>query len=182
VARSIIKEVEQEYGEPFWDVVAAYAADGNSMTMTAKILGYKDGSTLWYLLRYHKKDIQFPKMGYCNAVQNPDPMTTADKQRISDVKRSQNRSAAGEYERKTGESAEAAIKRMAPFSTVIDTARAIGWKNASCMRAWMKIRGIEAEFKKYNPIPPRTKSGWADINLGGRKKHESKHHAAQSTL
>jgi transposase-like protein len=182
VARSVIKEVEQEYGEPFWDVVAAYAADGNSMTMTARILGYVDGSTLWYLLRHHKKDIQFPKMGYCNAVQNPDPMTTADKQRISDVKRSQNRSAAGEYERETGESAETAIRRLAPNNTVVDTARAIGWSAASSMRAWMKIRGIEVEFKKYNPIPPRTKAGWAELNLGGRKPQQPKPSAVQNIL
>lgn len=182
MARSVIKEVEQEYGEPFWDVVAAYAADGNSMQMTAKILGYTNGSSLWYLINHHQVDIQFPKMGYCNAVQNPDPMTIADKQRISDVKRSQNRSAAGEYERKTGESAETAIRRIAPHNTVVDTARAIGWSAASSMRAWMKIRGIEVEFKKYNPIPPRTKSGWAELNLGYRKKRESACHASQNTL
>ena len=164
MARSVIKQVEQEYGEPFWDVVAAYAADGNSMTMTAKILGYRDGSTLWYLIRHHKKEIKFPEPGYCNAVQNPDPMTAQDKKKISDIKRSQNISAAGDYERRTGESAESAIRRLAGTNTVAGTARAIGWKNASCMRAWMKIRGIEVEFGKYNPVPPR-RNGWGAINL-----------------
>jgi hypothetical protein len=182
VARSVIKEVEQEYGQPFWDVVAEYAADGNSITMTAKILGYRDGSTLLYLRNRYRPDIKFPPIGQCNAMQNPDPMREADKQKISDVKRSHNRSAAGEYERRTGESAEVAIRRMAPNKTVIDTAKAIGWNNAACMRAWMKIRGIEVEFKKYNPVPPRTRSGWADINLGYRKQHESACHAAQNTL
>jgi len=164
VARSVISEVEQEYGEPFWDVVRAYAADGNSMQMTAKILGYTNGSSLWYLIKHHKKDIEFPKMGYCNAVQNPDPMREEDKQKISDIKRSHNLSAAGDYERRTGESAEAAIRRLAGTNTVAGTARAIGWKNASCMRAWMKIRGIEVEFGKYNPVPPR-RNGWGTINL-----------------
>lgn len=164
MAKSVIKQVEQEYGEPFWDVVAAYAADGNSMTMTAKILGYRDGSTLWYLIRHHKKEIKFPEPGYCNAVQNPDPMTAQDKKKISDIKRSHNLSAAGDYERATGESAEAAIRRLAGSNTVIDTARAIGWKSASSMRAWMKIRGIEVEFYKYKPNPPR-RNGWGAISL-----------------
>lgn len=182
MARSVIKEVEQEYGQSFWDVVAEYAADGNSITMTAKILGYRDGSTLLYLLNRYRPDIKFPKLGQCNAMQNPDPMREEDKQRISDIKRSHNLSAAGDYERNTGESAEVAIRRLAPSNTVIDTARAIGWKTASSMRAWMKIRGVEVEFKKYNPIPPRTRSGWADINLGYRKPHESTHHAAPNTL
>ena len=164
MARSVISEVEQEYGEPFWDVVRAYAADGNWMQMTAKILGYTNGSSLWYLIKHHKKDIEFPKMGYCNAVQNPDPMREEDKQKISDIKRSHNLSAAGDYERRTGESAESAIRRLAGTNTVAATARAIGWKNASCMRAWMKIRGIEVDFGKYNPVPPR-RNGWGSISL-----------------
>lgn len=182
MARSVIAEVEQEYGQPFWDVVRAYAADGNSMQMTAKILGYTNGSSLWYLINHHKIDIEFPKMGYCNAVQNPDPMREEDKKKISDIKRSHNLSAAGDYERRTGESAESAIRRLALSNTVAGTARAIGWNSASCMRAWMKIRGIDIVFKSYKPTPPRTRSGWADINFGGWKKARAKSPASRESV
>ena len=180
MARSVISEVEQEYGQPFWDVVADYAADGNSMQMTAKILGYKNGSALWYLIHKHKKDIKFPKMGYCNAVQNPDPMPESTRLLISKGKIESDFSAGGKYERRTGEPAIDAIRRMAPTHTITEVARFIGWNNVTCMRAWMKLRGYEAAFKQVKPVPPKH-NPWIAIDLS-RKPHESKHHAAQSTL
>lgn len=164
MARSVVSEVEEEYGQPFWDVVAAYAADGNSMAMTARILGYKDGSALWYLIKHHKKEIAFPKMGYCNAVQNPDPMADSVKRSISQAKIKKDISAAGKYLRATGESAEQAISRMCATHTATEVANHIGWNNVTCMRAWMKLRGLSAEFKKVKPIPPR-RNGWGSINL-----------------
>lgn len=177
---SVMKAVEAEYGQPFWDVVADYAADGNSMTMTAKILGYRDGSTLWYLIRKYDKQINFPKMGYCNAVQNPGPMPKTSREMISKVKIDADLSAGGKYERRTGEPAIDAIRRMATTHTITEVATFIGWNNVTCMRAWMKIRGFSAEFKVVKPVPPR-RNGWGSIELS-RKPHAPKHHAAQSTL
>lgn len=180
MARSVIAEVEAEYGEPFWEVVAAYAADGHSMQMTAKILGYTAGSALWYLIKSHGKDIQFPKMGYCNAVQNPGPKSDKCKARISEALISADLSAGGKYERRTGEPAIDAIRRMAPTHTITEVARFLGWNNVTPMRAWMKLRGYEIEFKKVKPVPPR-RNGWGSIELR-RKQRESKRHADQRTL
>lgn len=43
--------VEDEYGEPFWDVVKQYADDGESISATAGILGYANEAGLRYQLR-----------------------------------------------------------------------------------------------------------------------------------
>lgn len=170
--RSVIAEVEQEYGEPFWDVVAAYAADGNSMQMTAKILGYKNGSALWYLINKHKKDIKFPKMGYCNAVQNPDPMPESSRILISKGRIEADLSAGGKYERLTGEPAIDAIRRMAPTHTITEVAQFLGWNNVTPMRAWMKLRGYEVAFKVVKSVPPR-RNGWGAIDLRSASRAQS---------
>ena len=180
MASFVIKQVEEEYGQPFWDVVADYAADGNSMTMTARILGYRDGSTLWYLIRKHNKVIEFPKIGYCNAMQNPDPMPESSRLLISKGKIEADFSAGGKYERKTGEPAIDAIRRMAPAHTITEVAKFIGWNNVTCMRAWMKLRGFSAEFKRVKSVPPR-RNGWGSIDLS-RKQQQPKPSAAQNTL
>jgi hypothetical protein len=57
--RSIINEVEEEYGEPFWDVVAGYAADGHSVQSTAELLGYASGTPFRRLIARHGVTIQF---------------------------------------------------------------------------------------------------------------------------
>jgi hypothetical protein len=168
-AGSVIKKVEQEYGEPFWDVVAAYAADGNSLTTTAKILGYTNASTLWYLINRHKKEISFPKLGQCNAMQNPGPMRESSRILISKGRIESDFSAGGQYERRTGEPAIDAIRRMAPTHTITEVARFLGWNNVTPMRAWMKLRGYEVTFKAAKLTPPRRKP-WCDIDLRGAKK------------
>lgn len=177
---SVMKSVEVEYGQPFWDVVAEYAADGNSMTMTAKILGYTNGSSLWYLIRNHKKEINFPKMGYCNACQNPEPMAESTRLLISKGRIEADLSAGGKYERRTGEPAIEAIRRMAPTHTITEVARFLGWNNVTPMRAWMKLRGFSVEFKRVKSVPPR-RNGWGSIDLS-RKPRAPTHHAAQNTL
>jgi len=164
VARSIPQEVEEEYGEPFWDVVAAYAADGHSMNMTAKILGYANAGGLWYLIHKHGKDIKFPERGYCNAVQNPEPMTESTRALISKGRIEADLSAGGKYERETGEPAIEAIRRLAPMHTITEVARILGWNNVTPMRAWMKLRGYQVEFKVVKSIPPR-RNGWGSIDL-----------------
>ncbi len=57
--RSIIREVEEEYGEPFWDVVAGYAADGHSIHSTADMLGYASDTPFRRLITRHGITIKF---------------------------------------------------------------------------------------------------------------------------
>jgi len=59
VPRSIIREVEEEYGEPFWYVVAGYAADGHSIHSTADMLGYASDTPFRRLIARHGITIQF---------------------------------------------------------------------------------------------------------------------------
>lgn len=58
--RSLIaKQVEQEYGEPFWDVVRGFAADGHSVHSTAELLGYASDTPFRRLIARHGVDIKF---------------------------------------------------------------------------------------------------------------------------
>ena len=59
--RSVIDEVEQEYGEPFWDVVRGYAKDGHSKYAIAEILGYASYSSFIRLVMRSCVDIAFVK-------------------------------------------------------------------------------------------------------------------------
>ena len=61
MARSVIDEVEQEYGEPFWDVVRGYANDGHSKYAISEILGYASYPSFIRLIKRHKIDIEFVK-------------------------------------------------------------------------------------------------------------------------
>jgi hypothetical protein len=49
----IQKQVEQEYGQPFWDVVKGYADDGECVASTAMILGYAGRAPFAELLKRH---------------------------------------------------------------------------------------------------------------------------------
>lgn len=60
MARSVIQEVEEEFGEPFWDVVRGFAADGHSVHATAILLGYADDSTSFRrLIKRNNMNIEF---------------------------------------------------------------------------------------------------------------------------
>ena len=61
MARSVMDEVEQEYGEPFWDVVRGYAKDGHSKYAISEILGYASYPSFIRLIKRHKIDIEFVK-------------------------------------------------------------------------------------------------------------------------
>jgi len=50
---TIIEQVEAEYGEPFWEVVRGYAADGYGCDTTAGILGYSSPSSFRRLIKRH---------------------------------------------------------------------------------------------------------------------------------
>jgi len=90
-------------------------------------------------------------------------------------------SLAGEYTRRTGIEAIDVIREMAPTHTKTEVCKIFGWKNTDALTGWLKRRGYSVEFKKVKPVPPRTKSGWADLNLGFRKQ-QPKPSAVQNTL
>ena len=57
--RSIIKEIEAEFGEPFWQVVEGFAGDGHSVQAVAELLGYASPTPFRRLLQRHGVAIQF---------------------------------------------------------------------------------------------------------------------------
>ena len=61
MARSVVSEIEQEFGEPFWSVVEGFARDGYSKTATAMILGYSTSSCFLRKLERYRPDIEFVK-------------------------------------------------------------------------------------------------------------------------
>ena len=61
MARSVIDEVEEEYGQTFWDVVRGYAEDGHSKYAISGILGYASYTSFIRLIKRHKIDIEFVK-------------------------------------------------------------------------------------------------------------------------
>lgn len=61
MARSVVSEVEQEFGEPFWSVVEGFARDGYSKSATAMFLGYNTTSCFLRKLERYRPDIEFVK-------------------------------------------------------------------------------------------------------------------------
>lgn len=61
MARSVVNEVQEEFGDPFWSVVEGFARDGYSKTATAMILGYNTSSCFLRKLERHRPDIEFVK-------------------------------------------------------------------------------------------------------------------------
>lgn len=59
MARSVVSEIEQEFGEPFWSVVEGFARDGYSKTATAMFLGYNTSSCFLRKLEKYRPDIEF---------------------------------------------------------------------------------------------------------------------------
>lgn len=57
--RSVIAEVEEEYREPFWDVVRGFAEDGHSVRSTALLLGYSSDTPFRRLISRHGVTIEF---------------------------------------------------------------------------------------------------------------------------
>lgn len=157
--RSIVQQVEQEYGEPFWEIVRGFAADGWGCNTTARILGYSDPVCLRLLIKRHGVQIDWPKAGTCNVQRERGPY---DPDRIAKMKASK-LAAKGNvvlaFESRTCLSAESEIKRMAETMTKSEVARAIGWGTPQPLTNWLKVRGITVNFVKKKPVPPR-KKGW----------------------
>jgi len=76
--RSVITEVEQEYGEPFWKVVAGYAADGESAHSVAQILGYSGHAAFTRMCTRHNMRHLFPELRQSNGAKDRNrALTTA---------------------------------------------------------------------------------------------------------
>lgn len=188
MARSIIAEVEAEYGEPFWDVVRGFAADNYGCNTTARILGYAASKSLRSLIKSHGVQIDFPKNGKCNVQLDRQPLSEETKKKLSAIKLASQVTKAKLYEQKTGESAEAMIDRLKTTHTVTQICRLLGYTKPAPFRSWMRNHGIVATFKKATRNPPRgvglqskrcrmvTNSTFARY-----QKPESAHHADQHT-
>lgn len=61
MARSVVSEIEKEFGEPFWSVVEGFARDGYSKSATAMFLGYNTASCFLRKLDRYRPDIEFVK-------------------------------------------------------------------------------------------------------------------------
>lgn len=55
----IMRQVESEFGERFWDVVRGFSTDGHSVQSTAELLGYSSGSAFRRLIKRHGITIEF---------------------------------------------------------------------------------------------------------------------------
>lgn len=176
--RSIVKQVEEEYGQPFWDVVRGYASDNYGCDTTAMILGYSSPKGLRELIARHGVTIDWPKHGSCNVQKCRGPYPRERVEAAVEARLSNSKTPAYFYEQRTGESAESMIERLASTHTKTEVAHILGWKLPSGLASWMKTRGISAIFKKVKPVPPRG-MGWQATS---NRQRESTHHAAQSTL
>jgi hypothetical protein len=56
---SVIKAVEEEFRQPFWDVVEGFASDGHSVHATAGLLGYASATPFRKLITRHGINIKF---------------------------------------------------------------------------------------------------------------------------
>lgn len=162
---TIIAEVEAEYGQPFWDVVRGFAADGYGCDTTAGILGYSSPSSFRKLIKRHGVTIDWPKHGSCNVQRERGPLSAERIEKIRRAKLSNPTGIAARYEARHGTPAVTAIRHMARRMTKSEVARAIGWGSAQPLTAWLKVRGESVEFVKRKPLPPKGK-GWQKINLG----------------
>ena len=54
-----MRQVESEFGEPFWSVVEGFARDGHSVNATAELLGYASVSAFARLIKRHGITIEF---------------------------------------------------------------------------------------------------------------------------
>lgn len=74
------RDVESEYGMPFWEIVKGFANDGESIHATGKLLGYKSGAFHRLVIRHNKTHLfkHWTKTnGYKSAQQSKTPAKIA---------------------------------------------------------------------------------------------------------
>lgn len=155
MARSIVAEVEQEFGQPFLDVVRGFAADNYACATTARILGYKHPKGLRTYLSRRGIKIEWPAFGKCNSHQNRKPVTDETRAKLSKAKLDNQPTLAKDYEIRTGESVAQLVERTRKNHTITQVATILGYCHSTPFRAWLKRHGMDAEFMKAPSNLPR---------------------------
>lgn len=180
MARSIIAEVEAEYGEPFWDVVRGFAQDGYALNTVSKIIGYADGMGLRYQLKKHGIKIDWPAQGQSLAHKEPGPQTEQHKINARAAQMAARETIETRYLAATGETVLQLIERVRHNTRAKDVAVMAGWKSHQGLHKWMTTRGIKLKFYQGPKRPPKG-FGWQS-KAQRRALHESISHADQNTL
>ena len=158
----IKKQVEDEYLEPFWNVVRGFAADNYGCNTTARIIGYKYPSTFRALMKREGVQIDWPNPGTCNGFKEKGETTKKGRDAARDAIVNNPDSVAGLYFKSTGETVEQLARRLCATNTAVEIARIAGWKRTRDLKDWLRVRGIELEYCKYQPIAPQGKGWQAD--------------------
>lgn len=123
-------EVEERWGLPFWQVVQGLHDQGLSRSEAARALGYAD--------RNPKNGVRI----FLNLLErHPE----------KDPWRGSYRRVPLRYTLETGESFRDAVLRLAKTHTIKEAALAIGYTSSGALRYAMRVRGIEAEFRRRQP-------------------------------
>lgn len=85
----IMREVEEEFGEPFVEVLKGFAADGYGCDTTARIIGYESPGAFRNLLKRRKILIDWPPMSEQVIFKELPPRPQAVKDKIRRIKREQ---------------------------------------------------------------------------------------------
>ena len=155
----IKKQVEEEYLEPFWDVVRGYAKDNYSWTTTARILGYHCPRTFKALMIREGIEIDWPKHRTCNVKKNQGESSLIGQRKAIQAIMNNPNSVAAKYLQKTGESVFELVERLRHHKTASEIARIAGWKRDRDLRDWLRKRGVVVTYYKFIPTPP-VGTGW----------------------
>ena len=155
----IIDQTEEEFGEPFWDVVRGFAADNYACDTTAKILGYAQPNSFRRLIKSHGVKIDWPAHGSCNAQKYRGPHSVERAYKIKMGKLENGGPVASAYLKSTGESVMDLALRLHKDHTATEVAKIAGWKRGQWLKLWLKARDVKLEFKRVKPKPP-SGLGW----------------------
>lgn len=75
----IMRRVESEFGQRFWDVVRGFASDGYASGTTAKALGFSGQDQFRRLQNAYGISIQWPAHGQDNANKEPRGVYTRER-------------------------------------------------------------------------------------------------------
>jgi hypothetical protein len=152
--RSVVKEVEEEYGEPFWDVVRGYAADGHSINATALMLGYAASNPLYRLIQRHGVDIEF---------------ASAQESIFQKEARLARRGKCSEAQRKSCEKMSASndayiyIEYQGVRDTLAGHIRRTGISASTARKRYARNKDPDYVFSsRSHYVPPPKKQGWQD--------------------
>lgn len=170
--RSIVKEIEHEFGEPFWNVVRGFAADGHSVHATAGLLGYSSDTPFRRMIKRHGVTIEF---------------ASAQESVFQIESRADRRGKCTPGQRKATEAASLAnpgYRRVELFGitdTLTGHAKRIGLSRSTMYKRYARrpddLEYVFSTTKQYVAMP--TGKGWQSTES---RQRESNHHAAQNTL